>query len=57
MDFNTIIAPQKKIVQDDRSEQYNQLISDLGKIEPDSLSPREALDLIYQLKEKLGSRY
>ena len=56
MDFNTKIAPQKEAIQDARSEQYNQLISDLDKIEPDSMSPKEALDLIYQLKESFISR-
>jgi len=33
-------------------EQYRDLINTLNNIEPDSLSPRAALDLIYQLKKK-----
>ena len=40
----------------DQSEPYQELLNELDNIDPDSLSPREALDLIYQLKKK-SSKY
>ncbi|MCU7940308.1 MAG: DNA mismatch repair protein MutS [gamma proteobacterium symbiont of Bathyaustriella thionipta] len=43
----TKISSQSKTAQ-----RYNKLISELDKIDPDNLSPREALELIYSLKQK-----
>ena len=32
---------------------YSELITELNSIEPDNLTPKEALDILYQLKRKL----
>ena len=38
------------------AQENNELLTAIENIDPDNLSPREALDLIYQLKKKVSSK-
>ncbi len=47
------INPDNEIIsQTEAPQEKNELLTALEEIDPDNLSPREALDLIYQLKKK-----
>lgn len=37
----------------EREPDYSELITELNSIDPDNLTPKEALDILYQLKGKL----
>ncbi len=55
-DMNTGIVSKNDSVQNKQSERYNEILNALDAIDPDSLSPRDALDLIYQLKKKISAQ-
>lgn len=49
---STISSASETIKQNKNLQQDNELIREFDKIDPDNLSPREALELIYNLKKK-----
>lgn len=53
--FSYSSADTERDEQNDQDSRFLQVIESLDELDPDSLSPRDALDLLYELKKQLKS--
>jgi DNA mismatch repair protein MutS len=54
--FPKIASASENINNDEEIENYNKLLDLINKIQPDDISPKEALEILYNLKNKISDQ-